>query len=128
MTASWIVPVSDGVLLLPDLLDVKEGSGFVELTLMISPELPCFAGHFDGFPLVPGVVQVGWVVTLATRFLSINSHVKFIEKLKFTHPIQPNQQIHLVIKRANNGQAIDFTYKNKDRPCAQGRVVFVDEE
>lgn len=120
--------MSDGVLLLPELLDVKEGSGFVELTLMINPELPCFAGHFDGFPLVAGVVQVGWVVALAARFLSTDSQVKCLEKLKFTHPIQPNQQIHLVIKRVNNGQSIDFAYKNKDQPCAQGRVVFIDEE
>jgi 3-hydroxyacyl-[acyl-carrier-protein] dehydratase len=120
--------VSDGVLLLPELLDVKEGSGFVELTLMINPKLPCFAGHFDGFPLVPGVVQVGWAVALAVRFLSSDSQVKSIEKLKFTHPIQPGQQIHLLIKRVNNGQSIDFSYKNKDQACAQGRVVLIDEQ
>lgn len=122
-----MVPVTDGILLLPELLHLEKNSESSEFSLLIAPDLPCFAGHFEGFPLVPGVVQIGWVIEFASQFLSLNAQVKLVEKLKFTHPILPNYQVQLQIKLLNHGQSMDFWYKKGDLLCSQGRVVFVDE-
>lgn len=122
-----MVPVTDGILLLPEVLHLDKNAESSQFSLLIAQDLPCFAGHFEDFPLVPGVVQIGWVIEFATQFLSLTAQVRLIERLKFTHPILPNYQVELVIKLLNHGQALDFWYKKEDILCSQGRVVFADE-
>lgn len=44
----------------PEILSQNAGDHSVLLELDIKPALDAFEGHFDQFPIVPGVVQIGW--------------------------------------------------------------------
>ena len=53
----------------PDIDAVRELADGVELDLAIGPELIYFQGHFPGYPVLPGIVQIDWAVQLADQYL-----------------------------------------------------------
>jgi 3-hydroxymyristoyl/3-hydroxydecanoyl-(acyl carrier protein) dehydratase len=58
---------------------------------------PCFHGHFSGFPLTPGVVQLAWVIYFANLHLDIGQPKPPQPIVKFQLPIFPDDsfQLHL---------------------------------
>jgi 3-hydroxyacyl-[acyl-carrier-protein] dehydratase len=66
---------------------VKETGRFV-----IAPRDACVDGHFPGMPIVPGVVLLDEVVTLA-RAGGVLAGVAEIEVSKFTDAVFPGQEV-----------------------------------
>ncbi|MBC7173495.1 MAG: AMP-binding protein, partial [Polyangiaceae bacterium] len=63
-------------------------------------DLPVFAGHFPGDPLLPGVLQLRDVALSATRreFPELSS-LERLTRVKFKRPIRPGQDLVLVLSR-----------------------------
>jgi 3-hydroxymyristoyl/3-hydroxydecanoyl-(acyl carrier protein) dehydratase len=98
--------------------------GLVELQLHVSADLDCFKGHFPEFPILPGVVQLKWVVDCAKEFLALNRPIKTVERLKFTCPIQPQTSIKLRIQFDASRQCADFRFYDDAQSFAQGRLCY----
>lgn len=94
------------------------------LQLAVPEDLTCFAGHFPDFPILPGVVQLDWVVALAALHLQLEGHVQSVERLKFMRPIRPGQQLSLELVFNAARQWLDFTYQYQGQVCAKGRCVY----
>lgn len=91
-------------------------------------DLHYFGGHFAEFPLVPGVVQLQWVMDLARQvFSSLPLRVIRVENLKFQQFLRPNDEVSIHLSWLPEKQKMVFTVKNSNKPCASGRVVFSDE-
>ena len=66
--------------------------GFVAV-LRFDPELPVFAGHFPGHPLVPGVFLTEGVRLCAERALGRSLSLVELEDARFTAPVSPGDPV-----------------------------------
>ncbi len=66
--------------------------GFVAV-LRFDPELPVFAGHFPGHPLVPGVFLAEGVRLGAERALGRTLSLVELEDARFTAPVSPGDPV-----------------------------------
>jgi len=96
----------------------------IELTLEITPALPCFDGHFDDCPVVPGVVQIDWAVHYASSLLHLDWPVSRVDRLKFMCPVQPNVFIALKLIFNREKQWLDFQFFGDNQIYSKGRLVY----
>ena len=103
------------------------------LELDISPELSAFEGHFESFPIVPGVVQIQWALHffktyfLKTKFSTPIAapeafEVDKITALKFQHVMTPNCTSYLYLSYDHNKQNISFTISNDQHRFSSGKI------
>lgn len=78
-----------------------------------------FDGHFGDFPLVPGFVELGFVVDLAKVHLDLGADFS-IECVKFTNFMRPFSEVEMEIKRKNS--KIYFQILSDKKECANGRI------
>jgi 3-hydroxymyristoyl/3-hydroxydecanoyl-(acyl carrier protein) dehydratase len=62
-----------------------------------APELPVFAGHFPGRPLVPGVYLIEGLRQAAEGHLGLELRLEQIADARFTAPVGPGQAVCLEI-------------------------------
>jgi len=99
--------------------------------LLIPEQLIYFAGHFPDFPVLPGLVQIKWAVDFAKN-ISGHSHIKQINRLKFSGLILPNTTLSLTIHFDAEAGRANFRYHknsgNNDRSItfSQGQLLYRD--
>jgi hypothetical protein len=90
-------------------------------------EIPCdlahFSGHFPTAPVVPGVVQIGWAMSLAQRDLHPELRFAGMEALKFQRLLRPGDTAMLALKWDASKQKLYFAYTVNDAPCSSGRIL-----
>jgi 3-hydroxyacyl-[acyl-carrier-protein] dehydratase len=74
---------------------------------VIQPSHPCLAGHFPGFPILPGVLVLERVLAAAENHLGqpVTNH-QFLN-VKFLSPVLPGNEINVNI--ASTGADHKFT-------------------
>ena len=58
--------------------------------------MPVFNDHFPSAPLIPGVVQLKWVMTYAADLIDTERPYRIID-LKFKRPMQPGETVLLTL-------------------------------
>jgi acyl-coenzyme A synthetase/AMP-(fatty) acid ligase len=111
-------PIADGLRILNE---TREGDAF-ERRIEVTQRLPQLEGHFEGFPVVAGVVQLGWAVDAATAWLGQRPRLAGLEALKFPHPLLPGRTLTLRIERAREGHVLRFRLHEGDDVFASGRL------
>ena len=91
----------------------------------ISEDLSWFRGHFPGFPVLPGVVQLRWAVELAQENFGFEGGPHEIMRLKFKSIIVPPVAIELTLTQTAPAQA-QFKYTGQGKEYSQGRLVFAE--
>ncbi len=113
--------------LLPKILDISTDneSGEYTLQLFVPDNLHYLEGHFPGKPILPGVVQIQWVMHFCNELFGISGK-RFLrlEVLKFQKIILPGEKIYLAIRWDKEKNVATFRYTEKDRSLSSGRVVF----
>ena len=96
-----------------------------ELSIQISveKELEWFEGHFPGFPVLPGVVQLHWAVDFARQEFGIESVPADVLRLKFKSVITPPLVIDLKLVRTGPDE-VRFDYTSADAQHSEGRLRF----
>ena len=112
---------------LPQILEnsVDEKSGEHILQFIVPYDLICLEGHFPGKPILPGVVQIQWVMHFCNELFGVSGK-RFLrlEVLKFQKIILPGERIYLGIRWDNQKNVATFRYTRKDHSLSSGRVVF----
>jgi 3-hydroxymyristoyl/3-hydroxydecanoyl-(acyl carrier protein) dehydratase len=85
----------------------------------VPPDLAFLDGHFEGHPVVAGVVQVRWVMDAAAVLLGAPPRVKSLEALKFHSVLRPGDAFSLEVER--NGNRLRFRLFDGDRMFSSGR-------
>ena len=103
---------------------VEEGDSRL-YELDISDDLIWFRGHFPGFPVLPGVVQLRWAVELSKENFGIQAGPHEVMRLKFKGIIVPPLTVSLNITRLGPAQT-RFTYSGQGQEYSQGKLIFAE--
>jgi len=110
----------------PQILEETGRCNACLLRLRIDPALAWFDGHFPNNPVLPGVVQVHWVVRLARARFALGARFAGMEKLKFQLIIGPGMEVKLeLIHDPENGR-LEFVYRSAQGTHSSGRLLFPD--
>ena len=111
----------------PDIKQIQQAGDKVTLSLTIPTTLKYFAGHFNGMPVLPGIVQLHWAVSYAHTYLAdVGPSIPKAEALKYQAIIQPGMDLMLTLERKHNGK-IQFTYHTDSVTYSSGRLVYVSQ-
>jgi acyl-CoA synthetase (AMP-forming)/AMP-acid ligase II len=106
-----------------ELLSQQQVDGEWHLDLMIPPDLAYFSGHFPQTPVLPGVVQVDWALSLGRRLLDLPPRFAGMEVLKFQQLVRPGDQVALTLRFDAERSKLYFAYRNTEAACSSGRIV-----
>lgn len=94
-----------------------------EVTIKVNPDLFYFKGHFEEQPILPGVVQLGWVHDFCKEVLNLELSGN-IPTIKFTAPILPKDEIVLKVVHNPLKNYVNFEYDilNTMSKASSGRI------
>lgn len=95
-----------------------------DLTATVPIDLVYFSGHFPTFPLVPGVVQLGWALEQARARNLCRGEPQGIENLKFQHFLRPADPCSMTLKWDNDKRKLYFSMRTGATMTASGRIAF----
>ncbi|MBT5231878.1 MAG: AMP-binding protein [Methylococcales bacterium] len=111
--------------LLPEILSSKSISADqYEYQLKIPASLLYFKGHFEGRPILPGVVQVHWVIGFARELFELKPAFTHLEAVKFYDFIKPDMVVDLTLQYLPDKGVLKFFYKNSKAKLSSGKVVW----
>ena len=92
------------------------------LQLAIHPHLDGFDGHFDGAPVVPGVLQIYWALQFANTYLKPVSPLDItnLETIKFQHVMTPGIEVQLELELV--GAKLQFVFSSPSRRYSSGKI------
>jgi acyl-coenzyme A synthetase/AMP-(fatty) acid ligase/3-hydroxymyristoyl/3-hydroxydecanoyl-(acyl carrier protein) dehydratase len=107
----------------PEVLEQVEVDGEWSLQLAVPPDLAYFSGHFPQAPVLPGVVQVEWALTLGQRLMVLPAKFAGMEVLKFQQLVRPGDEIQLHLRFDPARGKLYFAYRNETATCSSGRIL-----
>lgn len=112
-------------MLLPEVLLVqRQHEQSVSLQLLIPPALHYFENHFQGFPILPGVVQLNWAIHYAHEHLPVSGSFLMMENIKFQSAVLPGARMELSLELVPEKHHLEFIYSNDEKKYSSGRIVF----
>ena len=95
-----------------------------ERVLSISHDHPSLAGHFPGFPVVPGVVLLNEVLDTLRQGSTASLVVKGLPTVKFSSPLRPGESMTIRVEEEGAGRAT-FSCRVDARLVASGAIEFM---
>ena len=82
-----------------------------------------FGGHFPGFPVLPGVVQLGMAHHFAELFMRRERPLRTVKKMKFSRVVVPAETVRFTLtKRSEDEYA--YEYRKGEALCSSGVLCF----
>lgn len=72
----------------------RRGSGQARSTFALDPAEPLLAGHYPGFPILPGVCLVECAHRTALAALDGGARLAAVESARFLGPVYPGDTVH----------------------------------
>ena len=108
----------------PEISGVTRSAERVELKLVIPETLLYFRGHFPGFAILPGVVQLHWAIQYGSEYFALEALLPSTIRIKFRKPIRPGHRVTLILKFVASRNSIQFEYTGADGACSSGQIGF----
>ena len=99
-----------------------------QASLVLSPELPVFDGHFPGAPILAGVAQVHWAIGFARERFPMPARFIRMDALKFSQPALPGMHLDLELHWNAAAATLQFEYRSTAGRHSSGRVVFAETQ
>jgi 3-hydroxymyristoyl/3-hydroxydecanoyl-(acyl carrier protein) dehydratase/acyl-CoA synthetase (AMP-forming)/AMP-acid ligase II len=110
----------------PVVLDELRGAGFVERHCRVPNTLSCFAGHFPGDPVLPGVLQLDWAMELGSELLETSLRVAKVQSLKILDPLRPGDCFRIRV-HADRDAKLRFRIWSERGEHSKGCVALKDD-
>jgi len=110
---------------LPTLLGRRDEAGGIELEIEVPADSRWFEGHFPGFAILPGVVQIGWAAHFGHALCGFGPGVRAMEHIKFKRPILPGARLSLSLKPDPAGNRLRYEYREADQICSSGSLHYI---
>lgn len=102
----------------------------LECQFDVTPDDPCFNGHFEQLPVLAAVVQIGWALQLAEQHFGHRLHFKALRSNKFQQLVRPPVSLHLTLEYKREKGLLKYCFSNRLGPCSRGGILveeFADE-
>lgn len=106
----------------PLLLEITATANTVALSLLIPLDLMYFRGHFPTLAVLPGVVQLNWVVNYGRRYFNLGEVSARTLRIKFHRVIRPGDRLLLTLAHQVPRNQIEFSYADREGVLSSGRV------
>lgn len=113
---------------LPQPFLLKQDAQQVSLDLTIPTDLFYFDGHFPESPILPGVVQIDWVIHFGKQYFALPAVFCGVQALKFNNVIQPGKTVTLDMQHDVSKSALAFRLYSPMGQHASGRILFAAQE
>lgn len=121
--ADMLRKILESNLVEPFVVDEKRTESTWTAELVFDADAPYFKGHFPGFAVLPGVVQLGMAQHFAESFLRRPFTVKAVKKMKFTRVVVPGERVRLTLTRKAESEIV-YEYAKGDATCSSGVMCF----
>ena len=102
-----------------------EGLSSCACRTVIPDAYPFFEGHFRGYPVMAGVVQLHELVLPCVRRVRPElGSLAGLSGLKFPERIEPGQSVEVLLRWEKSGLSVSFEIRNDSDRCTLGRLVF----
>ena len=97
-------------------------------TFVFQPDFPCFQGHFPDQPILPGIIQMAAVRSLAIKALNRQLVPIATGRIKFRDFVQPKEQISINVnlKKHQMTWRAKFRIFHKNETVTTGRIDFCE--
>ena len=95
-----------------------------ELQLKIPECLLYFPDHFPAYPILPGVVQIGWAEYYAKLLFAIGTPFSNMEGIKFVKPIPPGVELTLQLTWKADCGKLYFNFTSAAYNYSSGRLIY----
>ena len=96
--------------------EIKEN--FANFKVYFYKHCDFFKGHFEGFPILAGVVQLLFASILTKATFGVECSIGQIKRIKFKNIIRPDEIIELKIEKVKENFV--FTYYNREKIFSSG--------
>lgn len=108
----------------PERLQLQRLDDHWQIELAVPLDLAHFSGHFPRTPVLPGVVQIEWAMSLARELIGdLQPRFGGMEVLKFQQLARPGDRLQLSLRFDHERGKLYFTYHNDGKPCSSGRIL-----
>ena len=106
----------------PKLLAEKVENGGIFRHCVVPEDLVYLEGHFPDVPIVPGVVQIDWVMQALTHVLGEGIKLLRLEAMKFTSILEPGVEFFIEIKPMEIHEKYQFRLWSEQTELSKGRI------
>ncbi|RDS84869.1 acyl-CoA synthetase [Dyella monticola] len=108
----------------PEVLAEHQHDAVWTLELRVPSDLIYFDGHFPVAPVLPGVVQIGWALALASPRLGISTRCQVMDALKFQQLLRPGDRVDLTLRYDIERRTLHFAYRYGEKAYSSGRLAW----
>jgi 3-hydroxyacyl-[acyl-carrier-protein] dehydratase len=108
---------------------LRQDSASAVARVRLAPDDPAFAGHYPGFPVLPGVLALEYAgAALRAARPDRAWELREIANARFRRPIRPGDvlTISLSLTDAGDGLAVQAKLSTDDGPAADLRLEYAD--
>jgi 3-hydroxymyristoyl/3-hydroxydecanoyl-(acyl carrier protein) dehydratase len=109
-------------------------SGVVRVAATSAPNQPvrfrvnasgrCFDGHFDGAPILPGVVQLAMALDVCAAWDDPPGRLLGVRDVRFSRPILPGDEVDVLLTAAHDPATFRFEIRADGEAVTSGLLLF----
>jgi acyl-coenzyme A synthetase/AMP-(fatty) acid ligase len=103
---------------------VEKNSHAAIFELVAPRNLLYFDGHFADHPILPGVVQLDWVIACGRQCFDLPAQFRAVHALKFQRVIPPETPVRLEMAHDPSSSSLSFKITSELGRHATGRILF----
>lgn len=101
---------------------LKQEDHEIQFEITFQSDYPYFEGHFDGFHILPALLQIHVVVEMTKKYLNKIQNPQAIPNMKFMKPIYQDMKMLLSITHNTDKNQISFKYSSGETVHSQGAL------